>query len=91
MGLKHLARGVAMEAGVICVPGSTGLVSDEAAAREVAARIGYPVMLKASAGGGGIGMVICEDEGALMQAFAGVIKRAEVRSRALDWNDVANL
>jgi acetyl/propionyl-CoA carboxylase alpha subunit len=85
MGLKHLARGVAMEAGVICVPGSTGLVSDEAAAREVAARIGYPVMLKASAGGGGIGMVICEDEGALMQAFAGVIKRAEVRSRVLDW------
>jgi biotin carboxylase len=62
MGLKHLE--VAMEAGVICVLGSMGLFSDETCA-EVAGRIGYPVMLKASAEGGGIGMVICEDEGAL--------------------------
>jgi acetyl/propionyl-CoA carboxylase alpha subunit len=57
MGLKHLAREVAMEARVICVPGSTGLVSDETSALEVAAWIGYPVMLKASAAGRGMGMV----------------------------------
>ncbi|KAJ6506862.1 allophanate hydrolase subunit 2-domain-containing protein [Mycena sanguinolenta] len=77
MGLKHLAREVAMEAGVECVPGSTGLVTDGAAAREIAARIGFPVMLKASAGGGGMGMVICYDEDALADAFSKVQERAE--------------
>ncbi|KAJ7169273.1 urea carboxylase [Mycena crocata] len=76
MGLKHLARAVAAEAGVPCVPGSEGLVEDEAGAVDVAARVGYPVMIKASAGGGGMGMVICEDEHALLDAFSRVKKRA---------------
>ncbi|KAJ7926721.1 acetyl-CoA carboxylase [Mycena leptocephala] len=63
-GLRHRARQVAMQVGVICVPGSTGLVSGEAAAPEVAARIGCPVMLKSSTAG--------------RDVFAGVTKRAEV-------------
>ncbi|KAJ7315471.1 hypothetical protein DFH08DRAFT_971835 [Mycena albidolilacea] len=50
MALKHLAREVAMEADVMYVPGSTGLVTDEKAAQLITARIGFPVMLKASAG-----------------------------------------
>ncbi|KAJ7779438.1 allophanate hydrolase subunit 2-domain-containing protein [Mycena maculata] len=77
MGLKHLARRVAREANVACVPGSEGLV-DEAAAIGVAAQIGFPVMIKASAGGGGMGMEICDDEHALLGAFARVKKRAEL-------------
>ncbi|KAJ7635528.1 allophanate hydrolase subunit 2-domain-containing protein [Mycena polygramma] len=77
MGLKHLARDVAMEAGVVCVPGSTGLVADAVAGARIAARIGYPVMLKASAGGGGMGMVVCNDEQALTDGFASVTQRAE--------------
>ncbi|KAJ7706503.1 allophanate hydrolase subunit 2-domain-containing protein [Mycena metata] len=77
MGLKHLAREVAIKAGVACVPGSTGLVETESVALETAARVGFPVMIKASAGGGGMGMVICEDEHALAEAFGRVQKRAE--------------
>ncbi|KAF8187965.1 allophanate hydrolase subunit 2-domain-containing protein [Mycena galopus ATCC 62051] len=77
MGLKHLAREVAMEAGVVCVPGSAGLVGDEAAAQQVAAEIGFPLMLKASAGGGGMGMVICSDAHALADAFLRVTQRAK--------------
>ncbi|KAJ6622708.1 allophanate hydrolase subunit 2-domain-containing protein [Mycena sp. CBHHK59/15] len=78
MGLKHLAREVAIQAGVTCVPGSQGLTPDEGAAIEVAGRIGYPVMIKASAGGGGMGMVICEDEHALLGDFSHVKERAKV-------------
>ena len=54
-GLKHLAREVAQRNGVALLPGSGLLASAEAALRE-AERIGYPVMLKSTAGGGGIGM-----------------------------------
>jgi urea carboxylase len=81
MGLKHLARAGAMESDVICVPGSTGLVSDAAALE-----VGYPAMLKASAAGWGMGNGdgICEDQSALWDAFAGVTKRAEVCLRTLD-------
>ncbi|KAJ7641859.1 allophanate hydrolase subunit 2-domain-containing protein [Roridomyces roridus] len=93
MGRKHVARRVAREAGVVCVPGSgadsaaqldfdsegstTGLVEDERAASEVAERIGYPVMIKASAGGGGMGMAICEHEGDLGELFGRVKRRAQ--------------
>ncbi|KAJ7448343.1 allophanate hydrolase subunit 2-domain-containing protein [Mycena latifolia] len=77
MGLKHLARDVAVQADVACVPGSEGLVEDEETAVQVATRLGFPVMIKASAGGGGMGMVICEDEDTLLDAFARVKKRAE--------------
>ncbi|WP_425805341.1 urea carboxylase [Desulfitobacterium sp. Sab5] len=70
-GLKHSARLTAAEAGVP-LPQGTGLLQglDEALAE--AARIGYPVMLKSTAGGGGIGMRICEDEEKLRSAFESV-------------------
>jgi acetyl/propionyl-CoA carboxylase alpha subunit len=50
MGFKHLACEVAMEAGMVCVPASTGLVTDEKAVQLITAWIGFPVMLKASGG-----------------------------------------
>jgi len=56
MGNKLEARALARQAGVPVVPGSPGPVADAATARKVAAEIGYPVMLKAAAGGGGKGM-----------------------------------
>jgi len=54
-GLKHTARAKAMECGVPLLPG-TGILSGLDKALEAADRIGYPVMLKSTAGGGGIGM-----------------------------------
>jgi acetyl/propionyl-CoA carboxylase alpha subunit len=82
MGLKHLARDVAMKAGVTCIPGSEGLVPDAADARAIAGRIRFPVMLKASAGGGGMGMVVCADEDALAEAFSRTTQRAKVIYRS---------
>jgi acetyl-CoA carboxylase biotin carboxylase subunit len=64
MGEKDRARKAMQDAGLPIIPGSDGVVADEAAAREVAARLGYPVLIKAAAGGGGRGMRIvrAEDE-----------------------------
>ena len=70
-GLKHEARTIAENAGVPLVPG-TGLLDDVASALSEAARIGYPVMLKSTAGGGGIGMQVCDDEASLSRAFDSV-------------------
>jgi acetyl-CoA carboxylase, biotin carboxylase subunit len=56
MGLKQVARASMAEAGVPILPGSTGILQSLEEALEVAGQIGYPVMLKASAGGGGRGM-----------------------------------
>ncbi|MDX1496532.1 MAG: urea carboxylase [Salinisphaeraceae bacterium] len=67
-GLKHKARELAREAGVLLVPGSD-LLRDLAAAQAAAAEIGYPVMLKSTAGGGGIGMQLCHAPEDLGQAF----------------------
>ncbi len=67
-GLKHEARALAEAAGVPLLPGS-GIVADVAEARAEAARVGYPVMLKSTAGGGGIGMARCSDDAALRAAF----------------------
>ena len=61
-GLKHTARDLAAAQGVPLAPG-TDLLSDEADAVRAAAAIGYPVILKATAGGGGIGMKVCADAG----------------------------
>ncbi|MDR0480199.1 MAG: acetyl-CoA carboxylase biotin carboxylase subunit [Burkholderiaceae bacterium] len=69
MGDKVSARQAAVQAGVPVVPGSDGLVSDLATARQEAARIGYPVMIKATAGGGGRGIRVCADEAALVQQW----------------------
>ncbi|NCT18357.1 MAG: acetyl-CoA carboxylase biotin carboxylase subunit [Flavobacteriaceae bacterium CG_4_8_14_3_um_filter_34_10] len=56
MGDKASARATMMAAGVPCIPGSDGLLKDFAEAEKVANGMGYPVMLKATAGGGGKGM-----------------------------------
>ena len=70
-GLKHKARELAVEAGVPLSPG-TDLLSDLEQACSEAARIGYPVMLKSTAGGGGIGMQLCHNEADLREAFDSV-------------------
>jgi len=61
MGDKATARATMMAAGVPTVPGSKGLVEDVGEATELARGIGFPVMIKASAGGGGKGMRIAHD------------------------------
>ncbi|CAM4322589.1 urea carboxylase [Paenibacillus endophyticus] len=75
-GLKHSARELAERAGVPLLPG-TALLTELEEAIEQAARIGYPVILKSTAGGGGIGMRVCADEEALRAAFDGVKHLAE--------------
>ncbi|HEX4994645.1 MAG TPA: biotin carboxylase, partial [Methylomirabilota bacterium] len=77
MGDKIGARRIMAAAGVPVVPGSDGPVESVDAAREVAARVGYPVMIKAAAGGGGIGMMKVKDEPALSPAFASAQRRAQ--------------
>ncbi len=72
-GLKHSARALAEAAGVPLAAG-TGLLADPEAAVAAAARIGYPVMLKATAGGGGIGMRVCADARAVREGFAAVAR-----------------
>ncbi len=67
MGNKSVARETARRAGVPTVPGSTGTVSDLEVAVAVAAEVGYPVMIKASAGGGGRGIRVAKDEAELRQ------------------------
>ena len=73
-GLKHSARALAEAQGVPLAPG-TGLLTDEEEAAAAAKAIGYPVMLKATAGGGGIGMRICSSESELRDGFAGVVRQ----------------
>ena len=77
MGDKVGARRQMLWAGVPVVPGSEGPVASLDEARQTAGEIGYPVMLKASAGGGGIGMVKVAEDGALAQAYATAERRAQ--------------
>ncbi|MGN7999146.1 urea carboxylase [Sphingomonas sp. 22176] len=72
-GLKHSARALAEAENVPLAPG-TGLLDSVEAALEAAERIGYPVMLKATAGGGGIGMRVCTDEQAVRDGYAAVAR-----------------
>lgn len=76
MGSKIESRKAMQEAGVYVVPGITYPLADANEAVNVANGMGYPVMLKASAGGGGIGMQIVRDESELRKAFEGNQKRA---------------
>lgn len=69
MGDKALAKSTVEEAGVLVVPGSKGLVCSLDEARKEAAAIGYPVLIKATAGGGGRGMRIAHSAAELEQAF----------------------
>jgi urea carboxylase len=70
-GLKHRARELAIAANVPLLPG-TGLLADAQDAVAQAARIGYPVMLKSTAGGGGIGMRLCRTDQELSENYASV-------------------
>jgi urea carboxylase len=74
-GLKHRARELAWQNGVPLLPGS-GLLRDMEQARAEAMRIGYPVMLKSTAGGGGIGMRLIRAENELAEAYASVDRLA---------------
>ncbi|WP_268625214.1 acetyl-CoA carboxylase biotin carboxylase subunit [Paenibacillus alvei] len=76
MGSKIEARNSMEQAGVPVVPGISCALADAEEAAQAAGRIGYPVMLKASAGGGGIGMQIVNNEAEMKQAFEGNQKRA---------------
>lgn len=67
-GLKHVARSLAEAAGVPLVPG-TGLLNTVQEAEQEAERIGFPVALKSTAGGGGIGINICHDAEELERSF----------------------
>jgi urea carboxylase len=75
-GLKHEARAIAQAANVPLLPGS-GLLADVNEALAEAERIGYPVMLKSTAGGGGIGMQRCYTADELVSAFASVKRLSE--------------
>ncbi|CAM3695607.1 acetyl/propionyl/methylcrotonyl-CoA carboxylase subunit alpha [Mesobacillus zeae] len=77
MGDKIIARKTMEKAGVPVVPGSGGGVSSLEEAVLLAGEIGYPVMLKASGGGGGIGMVRCENEQALNSQYQSTKARAK--------------
>jgi acetyl-CoA carboxylase, biotin carboxylase subunit len=69
MGDKATAKATMKEAGVPCVPGSDGILEDFAQAKKVAKEIGYPVMMKATAGGGGKGMRAIWKEDELEKAW----------------------
>lgn len=75
-GLKHRSRELAGQAGVPMTPG-TGLLASLGEALSQAERIGYPVMLKSTAGGGGIGLSRCENEAELTVAFDSVQRMGE--------------
>ena len=70
MGDKIEAKRTAAKLGIPCVPGSSGAVSDDAEALKIAAEIGYPVIVKAAAGGGGRGMKVAENADALLNAIS---------------------
>lgn len=78
MGDKATARKTAADAGVPVVPGSSGIVATLTDAQREAERIGYPVMVKATAGGGGRGMRMAADPASLVGAFQ--TAQAEARS-----------
>ena len=78
MGDKITAKGTMKKLGVPCVPGSEGGVPDVSAAKKIAAEVGYPVIVKATAGGGGRGMKVAMTEADMDSAFQ--TARAEARS-----------
>jgi acetyl-CoA carboxylase biotin carboxylase subunit len=77
MGDKNSARACARKAGVPVTPGSDGIVETEKDAVKVAKKIGYPVIIKAVAGGGGRGMRIAHNEPSLMTGFHNARLEAE--------------
>jgi acetyl-CoA carboxylase biotin carboxylase subunit len=78
MGDKVQAKDAAKRFGIPVVPGSEGEINGEAEAKRVAAEIGYPVLIKAAAGGGGKGMKVANSEAELMPAYS--MARAEAKA-----------
>jgi acetyl-CoA carboxylase biotin carboxylase subunit len=78
MGDKATARRTMMDLGVPTVPGSEGVISDPDEAERVAIEIGFPVMIKASSGGGGKGMRIALDA----ESFSGLFQAAQTEAGA---------
>ena len=78
MGDKATARRTMMDSGVPTVPGSEGIVEDLEEAKRVAAEIGFPIMIKASAGGGGKGMRIATD----LESFPKFLAAAQNEAKA---------
>ena len=83
MGDKITAKDTAKALGIPVVPGSDGGVPDVETAKSVAAKIGYPVIIKATAGGGGRGMKVAQDEAGLETAF----RTARAEAKAAFGND----
>ena len=83
MGDKATAKATMKEAGVPCVPGSEGIIKDFEECKKLALEVGYPVMLKATAGGGGKGMRAVWKEEDLLKAWEG----ARQESKAAFGND----
>src|SRR6478736_6089655 len=77
MGLKTEAKAVAAAARVACVPGSDGPVADNAQAQRLAQTIGYPVLIKAAAGGGGKGMRVVREENTFVASLQAARNEAE--------------
>lgn len=77
MGDKSIARETMKKNKVPTIPGSEGVVKNSEEALEIARKMGYPVMVKASAGGGGRGMRTAHNDGSLMQAFTTAQAEAE--------------
>lgn len=77
MGDKAVARKTMQSAGVPVVPGTQDLIHDEQEARATAEQIGYPVLIKATAGGGGKGMRVVEDSSELVKALRQAAQEAE--------------
>jgi acetyl-CoA carboxylase biotin carboxylase subunit len=77
MGDKNSARACARKAGVPVTPGSDGIVENEQEAIKVAKKVGYPVMVKAVAGGGGRGMRAAHNDASLVQGFHAARTEAE--------------
>ncbi|KAF5665360.1 putative DUR1,2-urea amidolyase [Fusarium heterosporum] len=76
LGLKHRARAIAIKADVPTVPGCDSLLTSLEEALIESERIGFPLMLKSTAGGGGIGLSYCKDVESLKATFEGVQRQA---------------
>ncbi len=78
MGDKVAAKDAARSLGIPVVPGSDGAIADDVEAMDIADRIGYPVLVKAAAGGGGKGMKVAQARGEMAEALA--LARAEAKA-----------